>query len=70
MPKRNSAASPRREPRKPERSANAAPPERIERVKDQPVDWDWQFKEKNEPGDGVEETHLTRFLMFFREQGM
>ena len=37
-------------------------------MKNQPVDWNWQFKEKNKTGDGMEETHSTCFLLFFREQ--
>src|SRR6202162_4521590 len=67
MPKGHSAACPCCEPRKPESSTNAASPEGIKRVKDQPVDWNRQFKEKNKSGDGMEETHSIRFLMFLQK---
>src|ERR1700692_1751520 len=70
MPEHDAAARPRRESRKPECGANASSPEGIEGVKNQPIDWYGQFKEKNKAGDGVKETHLTRFLIFFREQSM
>src|ERR1700686_3025157 len=70
MPEYNAAARPRRESRKPECGANASSPEGIEGVKNQPIDWYGQFKEKNEACDGLKETHLTRFLIFFCEQSM
>jgi hypothetical protein len=39
-------------------------------MNNQPIDWNWQFKEKDKPGDGVKETHSASFPMLFREQGM
>jgi hypothetical protein len=68
MPQQYSTARPCCEPGKPEGSANAVSPKRIKGVKNQPVDWNGEFEEKYEPGDGVQETHSTCFRMFCEEQ--
>jgi hypothetical protein len=36
-------------------------------MEDHPVDWNRQFKEKNKPGDGMEETHSICFLMLLHK---
>src|SRR5579871_139700 len=68
MPEQDPAGGPRRQPCKPECRANTCSPERGERVKNQPVDGDRQFEEKNESGDTVEETHSNCFRGLFYEE--
>jgi hypothetical protein len=65
MPEHNATADPRRKARKPECGANALSPKGIKGVKNQPVNWYWQFKEKNESGDGVEDAHSICLLILF-----
>jgi hypothetical protein len=70
VPEQNATAGPRHKARKPECGANALSPKGIKGVKNQPVDWYWQFKEKNESGDGVEDAHLICFLILYHKKDM
>src|ERR1019366_4473540 len=66
-PQQHAAGGPGRESSEPECSANAIPPERIEGMENQPVDWNRQFKEENKSGNRAQETHSTSFLIIFLE---